>query len=94
LDPEIAAGALAAMTEHFCFVTLGQVGGDLAVDEKKAVKTIATLWYRTLYREPCGHDRLRLRDERSVGVHADPEAQRCTGRCGLWCHVRGERKSL
>lgn len=49
LDPAIAAGALAAMIEHFCFVSLGQVVGDLAVDEVKAVATIATLWHRTLY---------------------------------------------
>jgi AcrR family transcriptional regulator len=49
LDPAIAAGALAAMIEHFCFVSLGQVVGHLAVDETKAVETIATLWHRTLY---------------------------------------------
>ena len=49
LGPTIAAGALAAMIEHFCFVSLGQVVGDLAVNEKKAVQTIATLWHRTLY---------------------------------------------
>jgi len=49
LDPAIAAGALAAMFEHFCFVSLGQVVSDLAVDETKAVQTIATLWHRALY---------------------------------------------
>jgi AcrR family transcriptional regulator len=49
LDPAIAAGALAAMIEHFCFISLGQVVGNLAVDEKKAVQTIATIWHRTLY---------------------------------------------
>lgn len=51
LDPEIAAAALAAMIEHFCFVTLRQMDSELAVDDKKAVKTIATLWHRTLYGE-------------------------------------------
>lgn len=53
LDTATTAGALAVMFEHFAFVSLGQTGsGSAAVDEDKAVGTLASIWYRSLYGRP------------------------------------------
>lgn len=53
LDPALAASAIGAMFEHFCFVWLAQ-GGDgpgASITDDEAVATLAALWRRGLYGE-------------------------------------------
>lgn len=53
LDPALAASAIGAMFEHFCFVWLAQ-GGDgpgTGITDDEAVATLAALWRRSLYGE-------------------------------------------
>lgn len=53
MDPLLTASALAAMMNQFCYIWVAQEGdseGDL--DEEQAVRTLATIWYRSIYWKP------------------------------------------
>ncbi len=51
LDPDLAASALGAMLDNFCFVWIAR-GGDVAgieLDDEAAIQTLTLLWYRSLF---------------------------------------------
>jgi len=54
LDPVLAASAIVAMLNQFCFVWLAQDGEAVEVefDEAAAVETLTEVWYRTIYWKP------------------------------------------
>ncbi|MCP5025465.1 MAG: TetR/AcrR family transcriptional regulator [Actinomycetia bacterium] len=51
LDPDLAASALGAMLDNFCFVWLARGGDvpDVELDEEAAIQTLAALWHRSLF---------------------------------------------
>jgi AcrR family transcriptional regulator len=55
LDPLLAASALSSMLEHFCYVWFHQGGDRIGVefDERRAVDTLAALWYHAVYWDPA-----------------------------------------
>ena len=51
LDPDLAASALAAMLDGFCYMWLARDGDlpDVTLDEERAQRTLAALCFRSLY---------------------------------------------
>ena len=54
VDPVLAASALSAMLEHFCYIWLGQ-GGEKNVpfDDERALEALATIWVKSVYWRPA-----------------------------------------
>jgi AcrR family transcriptional regulator len=57
LDPQLAASAIVAMLNQFCFTWLAQggdgpVGESAELDEEAAIATLVDLWYHGLYWRP------------------------------------------
>jgi AcrR family transcriptional regulator len=54
IDPVLAASALSAMLEHFCYIWLGQGGerADVRFDDDIAIDTLATIWVKSVYWRP------------------------------------------
>jgi len=51
LEPDLAASALGAMLDNFCFVWVAR-GGDVPgveLDDEAAIQTLTLLWYRSLF---------------------------------------------
>jgi AcrR family transcriptional regulator len=54
VDPVLAASALSAMLEHFCYIWLGQGGEkDVQFDDERALEALATIWVKSVYWRPA-----------------------------------------
>ncbi|MEO6156616.1 MAG: TetR/AcrR family transcriptional regulator [Ilumatobacteraceae bacterium] len=64
-DPWLLAGALGSMFEHFCYVSLAQGGAftQRPFDEEDAIRTIAQVWYHSVYWKPAAVDVHRITAE-------------------------------
>jgi hypothetical protein len=82
VDPVLAASALSAMLEHFCYIWLGQ-GGEKGVpfDSGRALDALATIWVKAVYWRDAGGDH-----DRTGGAPAE-RARRplctCPGTAGI-----------
>ena len=57
VDPVLAASALSAMLEHFCYIWLGQGGEkDIPFDPGRALDALATIWVKAVYWRDAGGD--------------------------------------
>ncbi|GAS96197.1 TetR family transcriptional regulator [Mycolicibacterium canariasense] len=49
LDPEHIAAAIALLFENFTVVVVGNPGSELQISDEDAIKTLSTIWKKTLY---------------------------------------------
>jgi AcrR family transcriptional regulator len=49
LEPEHIAAAIALLFENFTVVVVGKPGSELQISDADAIKTLSTIWKRTLY---------------------------------------------
>ena len=53
-DPELTAVALVSMLNQFCYSQLAGDGKADAVDDEACIRTLANVFYRTIYHEETG----------------------------------------
>lgn len=49
LNPEHIAAAIALLFENFTVVVVGNAGSELQISDEDAIKTLSTIWKKTLY---------------------------------------------
>jgi hypothetical protein len=49
LEPEHIAAAIALLFENFTAVVVGNPGSELQISDQDAIKTLSTIWKKTLY---------------------------------------------
>jgi AcrR family transcriptional regulator len=49
LNPEHIAAAIALLFENFTVVVVGSPGSELQISDEDAIKTLSTIWQKTLY---------------------------------------------
>jgi AcrR family transcriptional regulator len=75
LDPDIAASALAAMIEYFCYVWQATEGDtDVELTDGDAIDTLYTLWSHAIYwREPLDPDEHEPAEDEPADSDAPPD---------------------